>query len=491
MARHDGEEDFTITTETEMLDVLGRVLSMVSLAVAGIGAISLVVGAIGILTMMWIAVGERTGEIGLMRARRGDAPPGPPALPPRGRHALVGRRRWPASSPVSVSGGLLRVFVPGLPLETKPGYVAAALAVSFAVGVASGVLPGAPRRVARSPRGAPDGVAGRAVYRTASRRARSMSSSARMPARPAPIPRAASARRIPEKWKSSRSPGRARTSEKSRRREPGDPAERAVVPRERSEGGPREGPVREDESEVADDERGEGRAAGRPDRVPEEKPSGVDRQGHGEDDAPAHQGEDEAPGREQRSAGRAGRPPHDVVLGRFGLEGDRADGIDDELEKDDLDGQQQERPAEEHRHERHPRDRHVHGDEVGRGLLEVVEDAPAEPDRLDDRREVVVEEHQGRGLARDVGAAASHRDADVGGLQGRRVVDAVARHDDDLAPRLEGLDEPQLLRRNDAREDGDPADPGGERGVVERVELRPRSSDRRRAGRSRAPPARP
>ncbi len=68
MERHDGEEDFTLTTQAEMLDVLDRVLSVVSLAVGGIGAISLVVGAIGILTMMWISVGERTGEIGLMRA---------------------------------------------------------------------------------------------------------------------------------------------------------------------------------------------------------------------------------------------------------------------------------------------------------------------------------------------------------------------------------------------------------------------------------------
>jgi len=47
IARHDGEEDFTITTQTEMLDVLDRVLGIVSLAVAGIGAISLVVGRSG------------------------------------------------------------------------------------------------------------------------------------------------------------------------------------------------------------------------------------------------------------------------------------------------------------------------------------------------------------------------------------------------------------------------------------------------------------
>jgi len=50
--RHDGEEDFTIATQTEMLGTLDRIRRVVSLAVGGIGAISLLVGAIGILTMM-------------------------------------------------------------------------------------------------------------------------------------------------------------------------------------------------------------------------------------------------------------------------------------------------------------------------------------------------------------------------------------------------------------------------------------------------------
>ena len=55
-------------TQGEMVDTFGRVFAVVSAAVAGIGAISLLVGAIGILTMMWIAVGERTAEIGLLKA---------------------------------------------------------------------------------------------------------------------------------------------------------------------------------------------------------------------------------------------------------------------------------------------------------------------------------------------------------------------------------------------------------------------------------------
>ncbi|MGH9750268.1 MAG: ABC transporter permease, partial [Candidatus Polarisedimenticolia bacterium] len=52
--RHDGEEDFTITTQESMLKVLDRIITVVTSAVGAIGGISLVVGAIGILTMMWI-----------------------------------------------------------------------------------------------------------------------------------------------------------------------------------------------------------------------------------------------------------------------------------------------------------------------------------------------------------------------------------------------------------------------------------------------------
>ncbi|MEJ2230822.1 MAG: ABC transporter permease, partial [Nitrospirales bacterium] len=66
--RHRGTEDFTITTQTAMLEVLDDVMRVVTLAAAGIAGISLIVGAIGILTMMWISVGERYSEIGLLRA---------------------------------------------------------------------------------------------------------------------------------------------------------------------------------------------------------------------------------------------------------------------------------------------------------------------------------------------------------------------------------------------------------------------------------------
>ena len=138
--RHDGEEDFSITTQTEMLDVMDRVLGIVSLAVGGIGAISLVVGAIGILTMMWISVNERTAEIGLSKAL-GASP------------FQILSIYLAEAAVLSLAGGILGVLVgigiargltlavPGLPVHTPFRYVVAALAVSLLVGLASGVLP--------------------------------------------------------------------------------------------------------------------------------------------------------------------------------------------------------------------------------------------------------------------------------------------------------------------------------------------------------------
>jgi putative ABC transport system permease protein len=60
--RHRGEEDFTVTTQTEMLDTFGRIIGIITAAVTAIAGISLFVGAMGILTIMWISVHERTGR---------------------------------------------------------------------------------------------------------------------------------------------------------------------------------------------------------------------------------------------------------------------------------------------------------------------------------------------------------------------------------------------------------------------------------------------
>jgi putative ABC transport system permease protein len=146
MERHHGEEDFTITTQTGMLDSFGRIVDVVSGSVGGIGAISLLVGAIGILTMMWITVNERTAEIGLAKAI---------GATPRQILGLYLAEAAVLSGAGGVLGliagfgaaGLLHAAVPGLPVHTPLLYAVLALLVSILVGLVSGLLPA--RRASR------------------------------------------------------------------------------------------------------------------------------------------------------------------------------------------------------------------------------------------------------------------------------------------------------------------------------------------------------
>ncbi len=144
--RHKGTEDFTITTQTGMLETLDRVIRIVSLAVGGIGGISLLVGAIGILTMMWISVNERTSEIGLARAI--GATPGQILLLFLSEATLLSTLGGVLGLLAGIGvAQLLHHYVPALPVRTPPEFVLLALAVSFLTGLLSGLLPA--QRVSR------------------------------------------------------------------------------------------------------------------------------------------------------------------------------------------------------------------------------------------------------------------------------------------------------------------------------------------------------
>ncbi len=138
-SRH-GTEDFTITTQDQMLDVLGSVLGVLTLAVGALGGISLLVGGVGILTIMTITVNERTGEIGLLRALGAG----------RGQVLLL----FLAEAVVlAVIGGILGLIlgaggawvlgavVPALPTHTPWLYAVLAEVLAAVIGLLAGVIP--------------------------------------------------------------------------------------------------------------------------------------------------------------------------------------------------------------------------------------------------------------------------------------------------------------------------------------------------------------
>jgi putative ABC transport system permease protein len=66
--RHEGEDDVTVITQDALLSTFDRILTTMTLGVAGIAAISLSVAGILIMNVMLIAVSQRTSEVGLLKA---------------------------------------------------------------------------------------------------------------------------------------------------------------------------------------------------------------------------------------------------------------------------------------------------------------------------------------------------------------------------------------------------------------------------------------
>jgi putative ABC transport system permease protein len=140
LKRHHGSEDFTITTQDQMLEVLGSVLDVLTIAIGALGGISLVVGGIGILTLMSISVRERRREIGLLRA-----------LGAAKRQILV--LFLSEAVVLALLGGLaglttgsggawfIEFAIPALPTHTAWEFVLLAEITAGLIGLAAGVLP--------------------------------------------------------------------------------------------------------------------------------------------------------------------------------------------------------------------------------------------------------------------------------------------------------------------------------------------------------------
>jgi putative ABC transport system permease protein len=139
LTRH-GNEDFTIITQDQMLEVLGSVLEVLTLAVAALGAISLLVGGIGILTIMTISVRERTAEVGLLRALGAQRRQVVGLF--LGEAVVLALAGGLAGLTVGIGGAwLIAASVPGLPAQVAWDYALLALLIAVLIGLLAGVTP--------------------------------------------------------------------------------------------------------------------------------------------------------------------------------------------------------------------------------------------------------------------------------------------------------------------------------------------------------------
>lgn len=139
IGRH-GRNDVTITTQQQMLEVLGSILNILTFAVGALGGISLLVGGVGILTISTIAVRERKSEIGLLRA-----------LGAKRKQVLI--LFLGEATILSTIGGiagimfgvglafLLNLAVPALPTQFSFFFAALSVVTSIVIGLIAGVLP--------------------------------------------------------------------------------------------------------------------------------------------------------------------------------------------------------------------------------------------------------------------------------------------------------------------------------------------------------------
>ena len=169
---------------------------------------------------------------------------------------------------------------------------------------------------------------------------------------------------------------------------------------------------------------------------------------HGDDQALDHAVQTHVAGKDA-VLGVARLALHDVALGILHAQCKRREAVGDQVHPQQLhrleDGKADER-GDKHREDLGKVGRKQELDD----LADVVVDTATLFAGTDDGGEVVVGKHHVGDVLGNVGAGDAHTHADVGALDGRGVVDAVARHGDDLVTRLPSLDDTGLVLGLDA-----------------------------------------
>jgi putative ABC transport system permease protein len=133
------EDDFTIRTQKNLLEITNTITGALTIMLAGIASISLFVGGIGIMNIMLVSVTERTQEIGLRKA-----------IGATQQDILL--QFIIEAVILSVAGGLIGIALGGgsillvglfTPLQAtiSPGAVILAASVSGGIGLFFGVVP--------------------------------------------------------------------------------------------------------------------------------------------------------------------------------------------------------------------------------------------------------------------------------------------------------------------------------------------------------------
>ncbi len=147
--------------------------------------------------------------------------------------------------------------------------------------------------------------------------------------------------------------------------------------------------------------------------------------------------------------------PHEreVAAGRIARERDGGWAVGQQIDNQDLHDRKRSSEACHDRNGEQNNLAEVRREEERKKRTDVGGYPPSLAHRRDDGRELIVGENDRGSLTRRLGSALPHRDADMGATERRRIVDAVARHNDDLSVLDEAFDKRQLVRGRTARID--------------------------------------
>ena len=139
-ALHNGEQDVTIISPDAMLSTFDSILQVMTLGVAGIGAISLVVSGILVMNVTLMSVKQRTAEIGLLKAL------GAPSAQVRTLFLTEAALIAAAGAVLGILVGKLLVYIgkalyPGIPFATPSWALWASLALAIGTALLFAWLP--------------------------------------------------------------------------------------------------------------------------------------------------------------------------------------------------------------------------------------------------------------------------------------------------------------------------------------------------------------